>query len=123
MTTPGPYGGQPEYQPPRPQYPVAQPPGQVPPPYPQQPYYGAPFGVDAYGRPLSDKSKVAAGLLQIFLGGFGIGRFYLGYAGIGVAQLLVTLVTFGLGAIWGFIDGIIILTGGVSDSQGRPLRN
>ena len=65
---------------------------------------------------------MAAGLLQIFLGGFGIGRFYLGYTGIGVAQLIITICTCGIGAIWGFIDGILILTGSVStDSNGNPL--
>ena len=63
-------------------------------PYPQP---GAPFGVDAYGRPLSDKSKLVAGLLQLFLGGFGVGRFYLGYTNLGIAQIVVTLVTCGLG--------------------------
>ena len=50
---------------------------------------------------LSDKSKVVAALLQIFLGGFGIGRFYLGYTMIGVLQIVVTVLTFGLGALWG----------------------
>lgn len=84
-----------------------------PPGYPSYPTYvsGAP------------KSRVAAGLLQIFFGGFGIGRFYLGYGGIGAAQLLLTLFTFGIGAIWGFIDGIVILAGGVrTDARGVPLQ-
>jgi TM2 domain-containing membrane protein YozV len=76
-----------------------------------------------YGRPLSDKSKLTAGLLGIFLGGFGVGRFYLGYTTIGVLQLVVTLLTCGLGSIWGLIDGIIILIGNVPDPQGRPLRD
>ncbi len=68
------------------------------------------------------KSKMAAGLLQIFLGCFGVGRFYLGYTGIGVAQLLVSLFTCGIGAIWPFIDGILILTGSVpTDAEGNPL--
>ena len=68
------------------------------------------------------KSKLAAGLLQIFLGCFGVGRFYLGYTGIGVAQLLVSLCTCGIGAIWPFIDGILILTGTPSvDADGNPL--
>lgn len=70
----------------------------------------------------SPKSRVAAGLLGIFLGGCGAGRFYLGYAGLGVAQLLVSLFTLGFGAIWGLIDGIVILCGGVAvDGQGYKL--
>lgn len=69
------------------------------------------------------KSRVAAGLLQIFFGGFGAGRFYLGYGGIGAAQLLLSIFTFGVGAIWGFIDGIVILAGGVkTDARGIPLQ-
>ena len=68
------------------------------------------------------KSRVVAGILQLCLAGFGIGRFYLGYTGIGVAQLLVTIFTCGFGAIWGMIDGIMILTGSVqTDADGRPL--
>jgi len=81
-------------------------------------YGGGNYGVDAYGRPLSDKSRMAAGLLQFFLGHFGIGRFYLGYTTIGVFQLL----TFGGCYIWAFIDAIMIITGKVPDAQGRTLR-
>lgn len=107
----GDYGG---YPPPPPQYGAQY--GGYPPPYPGQ------FGVDPWGRPLSDKSKMVAGLLQIFLGTFGIGRFYLGYNGIAVAQLAVSLLTCGIGAIWPFVDGILILLGKVQDPSGRPLR-
>src|SRR5271157_2513312 len=57
------------------------------------------------------KSKIAAGLLGIFLGCLGIHRFYLGYTGIGLAQLLITVFgtfcTFGLGAIISGIWGLI----------------
>jgi len=108
-------------------------PNQMPPPgYPAAPYgmpaYGvdpsAPFGRDPLtGMPLSDKSKVTAGLLQLFLGGFGVGRFYLGYTTIGVLQLLVSVLTCGIGAIWPLIDGILILMGNVPDVHGRPLRD
>ncbi len=42
---------------------------------------------------VSDKSKVVAGVLQIVLGGFGVGRFYMGDTKTGVIQLIVTLVT------------------------------
>ena len=69
--------------------------------------------------PLSDKQKIVAGLLQLFIGSLGIGRFYLGYTGIGVAQLLTCG---GLG-IWALIDAILILIGKVPDAQGRPLRD
>ena len=74
---------------------------------PPQPQYAPPPQYAAVG----EKSKLAAGLLGIFLGGWGIHRFYLGYVGIGIVQIIVTIVTFGFGALWGFIEGILILTG------------
>ena len=53
----------------------------------------------------------------------GIGRFYMGDTSIGIAQLLVTLLTCGIGAIWPFIDGILILVNDTAtDEHGRPLR-
>jgi TM2 domain-containing membrane protein YozV/ribosomal protein L40E len=76
------------------------------------------------------KSKLVAGLLGIFVGCFGIHRFYLGYNTIGVIQVLVTVVggiiTCGVGWlagwIWGLVEGILILTGSINrDAQGRPL--
>ena len=72
------------------------------------------------GFPYSDRSKVVAGLLQLLLP-IGIGRMYAGQAGIGVAQLLLTLF-FGIGIVWAFIDGIVILAGRPTDRHGRPLR-
>lgn len=62
----------------------------------------------------SNCSWFKAGLMQIFLGAFGVGRFYLGYKKIGILQILVSLLTFGVGGFfWGFIDGIRILSGKV----------
>jgi TM2 domain-containing membrane protein YozV len=69
----------------------------------------------------SDKSRVVAGVLQILLP-FGIGRFYTGHVGLGVAQLLVVLVTCGFGVIWPIIDGIVLLASGGTDIYGRPLQ-
>ncbi len=70
------------------------------------------------------RSKMAAGLLQLLpLVGVpgGIGRLYLGYIGIGIAQLLLTVVC--IGWIWSIIDGIMILTGSVTtDANGQPLQ-
>jgi len=73
--------------------------------------------------PPDAKSKLVAGLLGILVGGLGVHRFYLGYIGIGIAQIAVTLVTCGLGGIWGLIEGILILVGNMNtDAQGRPLK-
>ena len=112
---PPPYGQPPGYPPQ----------GWVPPPqaYGYPPDAGAPYGRDAYGRPLSDKSKLVAGLLQILLGGLGIGRFYTGDTGLAVGQLLVTLFTCGIGGIWGVVDGILILVkDDWTDARGLYLR-
>jgi TM2 domain-containing membrane protein YozV len=84
---------------------------------------GAPYGVDpATGLPYSDKSKLVAGLLSIFLGAFGVGRFYTGHTSIAIWQIVATWLTCGLGSLWPLIDGIIVLAQGGTDSQGRVLR-
>jgi TM2 domain-containing membrane protein YozV len=73
---------------------------------------------------MSDKSKLVAGLLQLFLGGLGVGRFYLGYIGIGFAQLAISVVTLGIaGWVWPLIDVILIFTNKVADAEGRKLRD
>jgi hypothetical protein len=80
----------------------------------------APYGRDPVsGRPYSDRYQVIAGLLQLLLP-FGIGRFYSGHTGIGLAQLLLSVVVIGM--IWSFIDGIVLLAGRPTDPYGRPLR-
>lgn len=125
-TPPEPVGGQPP-QPPQPPQPVpGQPPQPPPPGYAAPPggYPGtdpsAPWGRHPLtGEPYSDKSKLTAGLLELFLGGFGAGRWYLGNTGIALAQLFTCG---GLG-IWALIDAIMMLTGNVRDQYGRPLRD
>jgi hypothetical protein len=75
------------------------------------------------GLVYSHRSKVVAGLLQIFLGGLGIGRFYTGHVGLAIAQILVTLFTCGLGSLWPLVDGIILLASqDARDAEGRPMR-
>ena len=122
-------GGMPPPTPPPPMPPpyYPSPPGYPPPQYAAYLDPAAPYGRHPLtGEPLSDKSKPIAGLLQLLglLGIVGIGRIYLGYTGLGIAQLVVGLVTCGIGAvIWGIVDAVLILSGQVRDAQGRPLRD
>ena len=51
---------------------------------------------------------MTAGLLALFVGGFGVHKFYLGQAGIGVVYLLFCWT--GIPGIIAFIEGIILLT-------------
>ena len=84
------------------------------------PYCGARQYVPGYPQ----KSKVAAGVLGILLGGFGAHNFYLGYTGKAVLQLVLTLCSCGIASLWGFIEGILILTGSIgTDANGVPLSN
>ena len=91
---------------------------------PQQPQYQQQFQQPM--APVQGKSKIAAGILGICLGCFGVHNFYLGYTGKAVAQLLITVLSCFLltpiSAIWGLIEGIMILTGSIStDANGMPL--
>ena len=122
------------YQAPQSQQAYSQPQGQS---Y-QQPYQAS-QGQQAYqpqGQPYQSpqgqpyppapKSKMAAGLLGIFLGSLGIHNFYLGFTNRALIQLLVSVCTCGIGAlpmwIWGLVEGIQILTGSVTvDAKGIPL--
>jgi len=63
------------------------------------------------------KSWFVALILSIFVGWFGVDRFYLGKIGTGILKLL----TFGLMGIWWLIDIILIATDNMTDSEGRPL--
>ncbi|MBO4876581.1 MAG: TM2 domain-containing protein [Ruminococcus sp.] len=60
------------------------------------------------------KEKLPAGLLGIFLGGFGAHKFYMGYKKEALTMLLVSLLTCGIGASImgpiGLIEGILYLT-------------
>ncbi|MFV0498130.1 MAG: TM2 domain-containing protein [Candidatus Fimivivens sp.] len=70
----------------------------------------------------NQKSRLAAGLFGIFLGGLGVHNFYLGYTGKAVAQIALSFC-FGIGAIWGFIEGVLLLTGSINcDADGNPLK-
>lgn len=64
---------------------------------------------------ISAKSRLAALLLCIFVGVFGVHRFYVGKVGTGVVQLL----TLGALGIWVLVDVILIAVGSFRDGDGR----
>src|ERR1700743_2532131 len=143
MPPPSGYGSPSGYPPPqRPDYP---PPQQPYGGYPSNPGYSvagygvdpqAPFGRDpATGLPLSDRTATTAGLLQLFFGVFGLGRFYIDSTQIAIAQLCLGMFGFVFSifcfvgfpvllgsAVWAVVDAIMIFTGSVRDDQGRKLR-
>ena len=88
-----------------------------------------PMGSPGYGSTrheaavLSSRNRWIAGALGVLLGQFGVHRFYLGFVGIGVSQIVVTVATCGLGGIWGFIEGILCFCGAMRDVDGLPLRS
>jgi len=93
-------------------------------------------GVSAQGPvPADAKSKIAAGLLGIFLGSFGVHNFYLGYTQRAIVQLVLSIVGIVLSCIvigvflvlavyiWGLVEGIMILAGKINtDGRGMPLK-
>jgi hypothetical protein len=126
-----PYDGQPQY-PAQQGYPVAPPPAYRP--AEPVPYYGYPVDPrqQAYQNALysAQKSRIAAGLLALFLGCLGIHNFYLGRTGIGVLQLLLTVLSVGFlapgVAVWVLIEAILIFSRSPSfatDRRGIPLRD
>ena len=68
---------------------------------PQQPGYNA---------PVQGKSRTVAGLLNLFLGGFGVGDFYLGYTQYGIYKIVISVAILVLGFLdLGFLSTIITL--------------
>ncbi len=64
-----------------------------------------------WNRPHTEENKkLIAGILAIVIGSLGIHKFILGYTQEGVLQIIITIVTCGLGGIIGLIEGIIYLT-------------
>ncbi|MDR0500518.1 MAG: TM2 domain-containing protein [Coriobacteriales bacterium] len=94
--------------------------------YQQPGYQQQPYGQQAYVDPsnvkTTDKDKLVAGLLGIFLGWIGIHKFYLGYKNEALIMLIVSIL--GLCFCWlilpaiapsimgiiGLIEGIMYLT-------------
>ncbi|EFQ56743.1 TM2 domain-containing protein [Streptococcus downei] len=74
-----------------------------------------------YGLPLKDPT--VALLLSIFLGAWGVDRFYLGQVGLGIGKLCVTIFTIGIGGfIWHIVD-LFLIMGSAREENFRALNN
>ncbi len=73
--------------------------------------------------PKAVKYKYVASALALFLGFTGAHRFYLGFYKLGLAQLALTALTVGYGALWGFVEAVLLFTGNINkDAKGRPFK-
>ncbi len=85
---------------------------------PPAPSYARPYHNPG---PVSDRSRLVAGLLGLLLplaGFHGIHRLYTGHIGLGILML----ITCGGCGIWQLIDVILVFAGSVTDIDGRPLQ-
>lgn len=81
----------------------------------------APIGV-------SSRSAIIFFIFAWFLGAFGAHNFYIGKTSLAVIQLVVSVIglflagvpTIGI-AIWALVEGILGLTGKITDAEGLPL--
>ncbi len=86
-------------------------------------------GCSTETKKVGTKSKLAAGLLAIFVGSLGVHSFYLGYTKKGIIQLVLsvilswTVVAPIAVEVWAIIDAVNILTGKMPDSEGNSLQD
>ena len=65
---------------------------------------------ETWNQPKQENKKIVAGVCALLIGGIGVHKFILGYSKEGIIQIVISLVTCGIGGIIPFIEGIIYLT-------------
>ena len=68
------------------------------------------WNTPSYPKTQPENKKIVAGVLALLLGYLGVHKFVLGYTTEGIIQIVITLVSCGIGGIVPFIEGIIYLT-------------
>ena len=68
------------------------------------------WNTPSYPKTQPENKKIVAGVLALLLGSLGVHKFVLGYTTEGIIQIVITLVSCGIGGIVPFIEGIIYLT-------------
>lgn len=67
------------------------------------------WNTPSYPKSQPENKKIVAGVLALLLGSLGIHKFILGYTTEGIIQIVISVVTCGIGGIVPFIEGIIYL--------------
>lgn len=69
----------------------------------------APTPVPEFNEEEVRQKKLMCGIFGILLGGLAIHKFLLGYTSTGIIQIIISVVTCGLGGLIGLIEGIMYL--------------
>lgn len=67
------------------------------------------WNTPSYPKTQPENKKIVAGVLALLLGSLGIHKFILGYTTEGIIQIVISVVTCGIGGIIPFIEGILYL--------------
>ncbi|MGN0826652.1 MAG: zinc-ribbon domain and TM2 domain-containing protein [Kiritimatiellia bacterium] len=79
--------------------------------------------VDRASNQVDKNEWLIATLLCLFLGAFGLHRFYTGNSGTAVVMLILCFVTCGLvSGVWAVIDLILLLTGHYVAGDGHTVK-